>query len=102
MQFEAFVKSISGAQPPAVLNPYARSLWYDAKGDWGTAHTIIQDMDDATAARIHAYLHRKEGDSGNAGYWYKRAGQSMPKYTLSDEWKEIAKTVLPQGDEQSP
>ena len=94
MHFHEFTKSIGGAYPPETINSYARSLWYDAKGDWETAHTIIQDIEDKTAAWIHAYLHRKEGDTGNASYWYNRAGKKMPALTLEEEWEEIAKVVL--------
>jgi len=44
---------------------------------------------------VHAYLHRKEGDRGNAGYWYRRAGKPMPaKISLEEEWKAIARTLL--------
>jgi hypothetical protein len=51
-------------------------------------------MPDEKAAWIHAYLHRKEGDEGNAGYWYRRAGKKMPDYSLENEWEEIVKAVL--------
>jgi len=94
MQFEEFTKSITGIQPPSNLNQYALALWYDAKSGWEKAHTIIQDIEDETAAWIHAYLHRKEGDTGNAAYWYKRAGKKMPGYSLEKEWEEIAKAVI--------
>ena len=95
MQFDEFTKSIEGAVPPQeTLNTYALSLWYDAKGDWEKAHTIIQDIEDKKAAWIHAYLHRKEGDAGNAGYWYNRAGKKMPAYSLEKEWEEIVKAML--------
>ncbi len=94
MQFDEFNKSTKDALPPATLNQYALSLWHDAKGDWHTAHTIIQDIEDRTAAWIHAYLHRKEGDNSNAGYWYNRAGKKMPAYSLDKEWEEIANAVL--------
>ena len=94
MQFEQFNKSIETGNPPATLNHYALSLWYDARGDWEAAHTIIQDLQDTTAAWIHAYLHRKEGDVGNAGYWYRRAGKKMPAYPLEKEWEEIVRDVL--------
>ena len=59
-----------------------------------TAHTTIQDIEDKTAAWIHAYLHRKEGDAGNAGYWYNRAGKKMPAYSLEKEWEEIVNAVI--------
>ena len=52
------------------------ALWWAAKGEWDKAHEIVQDEDDADAAWVHAYLHRVEGDLGNAGYWYRRAGKS--------------------------
>jgi hypothetical protein len=94
MQFDEFSKSITGSQPPSAVNQYALSLWYDAKNDWQMAHTIIQDIEDSTAAWIHAYLHRKEGDDGNARYWYHRAGKKLPAISLEKEWEEIARAVL--------
>lgn len=45
-------------------------------GKWDAAHAIVQDYEaDRTAAWIHAVLHKIEGDSGNSGYWYRRAGR---------------------------
>lgn len=45
-------------------------------GKWDAAHELVQQYeDDATAAWIHAALHKIEGDSGNARYWYRHAGQ---------------------------
>ncbi len=45
---------------------------------------------------MHAYLHRKEGDLGNAGYWYSRAGRPMPatSVTLETEWAELGRTFV--------
>jgi hypothetical protein len=41
---------------------------------WDAAHEIVQQYEDnATAAWIHAVLHKLEGDLGNARYWYRRA-----------------------------
>ena len=43
-------------------------------GKRDAAHQIVQQYeDDATAAWIHAVLHKLEGDLGNARYWYRRA-----------------------------
>jgi hypothetical protein len=43
-------------------------------GKWDAAHEVVQQYDDdATAAWIHAVLHKIEGDLGNARYWYRRA-----------------------------
>ena len=52
-----------------------RALWHDATGDWDGAHRVAQDVETPEGAWVHAYLHRKEGDIGNAGYWYRRAGK---------------------------
>ncbi|MEY9291733.1 hypothetical protein ABH979_004807 [Bradyrhizobium ottawaense] len=43
---------------------------------------------------MHAYLHRVEGDLGNAGYWYRQAGQPAAKDSLEAEWERIAVTLL--------
>src|SRR5947207_3353376 len=49
------------------------ALWWDARGDWEKAHQVAQDVAGRDGAWVHAYLHRKEGDLGNAGYWYRQA-----------------------------
>ena len=42
---------------------------------------------------MHAYLHRKEGDVGNAAYWYRRAGRAVAG-DLKIEWAEIVGEML--------
>ena len=56
-----------------------------AEGDWDGAHQLVQDDESAEAAWVHAHLHRVEGDLGNAGYWYRRAGRSVATGSLDDE-----------------
>lgn len=94
MTFDEFNTSLAASSPPANLSVYLQSLWYDGKNDWERSHEIIQDINDKTAAWIHAYLHRKEGDIFNANYWYNRAGRKMPGYALEKEWKEIVEEIL--------
>lgn len=94
MNFADFLSSLPASQPPAGLNAYLQSLWHDRKGDWEQAHELIQAIEDKTAARIHAYLHRKEGDSWNANYWYGKAGRRMPGHTLEKEWEDIVRDLL--------
>ena len=62
-------------------------------GDWNAAHDIVQDIDSPQAARIHAYLHRVEGDDGNAAYWYRLAGVEFPSVSLDQEWQVIYNCV---------
>ena len=80
---------------PAELNdPYLNSLWYDRKGDWNNAHRLADSLDDFRGKRIHAYLHRKEGDIWNADYWYRKADMSRPEISLDEEWKQIVDSIF--------
>ncbi len=83
-----------GGQPPEDLSPLLRALWHERQGDWDTAHRIAQDIDGVDAAWVHAYLHRKEGDQGNAGYWYRQAGRRESSEALQTEWRTIAEHLL--------
>ncbi|MBC8039435.1 MAG: hypothetical protein H7Y06_02740 [Opitutaceae bacterium] len=76
---------------PAKLSLPLQALWHDARGDWERAHEVCQQAKSCEGDWVHAYLHRKEGDSGNAGYWYARAGRTMPdaRVDLEGEWAEI-------------
>ena len=90
----AFKQSTAADSPPQDASIYLQALWYDARGDWEKAHTLIQDVEDKDAAWIHAYLHRKEGDNGNADYWYRRAGKNRPPLSLENEWEQIVTTLI--------
>jgi hypothetical protein len=74
--------------------PLVRALWHDATGDWAGAHRVAQDIETPEGAWVHAYLHRKEGDIANAGYWYRRAGRPAATGSLDDEWQAIATVLL--------
>ncbi|QQO17798.1 hypothetical protein JJB99_17500 [Bradyrhizobium diazoefficiens] len=89
-----FIASLEGAAPAPGLNAPLAGLWWAAKGDWDRAHKIVQDESSREAAWVHAYLHRVEGDLGNAGYWYRQAGQVAAKDSLEAEWQRIAATLL--------
>lgn len=89
-----FIASLDGAEPAPDLNAPLAGLWWAAKGDWDRAHKIVQDESSREAAWVHAYLHRVEGDLGNAGYWYRQAGQATAKDSLEAEWQRIAATLL--------
>ena len=60
------------------------------QGRLGPGAWLRRFEDGADAAWAHAYLHRKEGDLGNAGYWYRQAGKPMSSASLEQEWSEIA------------
>lgn len=89
-----FKSTLSLTGPPDELSPLLKSLWFDAKGDWEAAHNIAQDIHSSEGSWMHAYLHRKEGDHGNASYWYHRANQPVSKKSLEDEWEQLATAFL--------
>ena len=93
MTLAEFKATLKDAAPPRVA-PALVALWHDAKGQWDAAHTIAQDIEDPVGAWVHAYLHRKEGDQSNAAYWYRRAGQSVAKDRLDEEWARIVSDLL--------
>lgn len=97
MDSAQFHASLAQATPPAAMQPLLQALWHDAKGDWARAHELVQEQHGAAAARIHAYLHRKEGDTANAKYWYGRAGARRPDCDLEAEWRELVDWLLARG-----
>jgi hypothetical protein len=95
MQYREFMDSLGRQTCPAGLGPYLEALWHEARGDWDTAHEIVQQLNDATAARIHAYLHRKEGDEWNSRYWHRRAGSTLPEeLSLDEEWDLLVRMLV--------
>jgi hypothetical protein len=94
MDLESFKASLTAAAAPPGSSPLLRALWLDGKGDWAGAHAIAQDVDDGDGALVHAYLHRKEGDTSNAGYWYRRARQPFFEGTLGAEWEALVLRFL--------
>jgi hypothetical protein len=94
MDLAAFRASLSAATPPGSLNHALRALWLDAKDDWDGAHDAAQADEGGAGDWVHAYLHRKEGDSGNAAYWYRRAKKPVCRASLGEEWQAIAEALL--------
>jgi hypothetical protein len=79
---------------PPQASPALAALWFDARGDWNRAHELAQADEGGQGDWVHAYLHRKEGDAWNAGYWYRRAGKPVCQAALEDEWLQIAAALL--------
>ncbi len=94
MQFEIFQQSIKRNEPPAGATVYQLAMWYDGHGNWDKAHSLIDHLEDITACWVHAYLHRKEGDSWNADYWYRKARKKRPDVSLAQEWETIVKALM--------
>ena len=98
MDLQEFRQSLKAGRPPRGLAAPLRALWHEAKGNWERAHGIVAAEGSKDAARVHAYLHRKEGDSENADYWYARAGEERPRGTLEREWDLLVRSFLGEPD----
>ena len=94
MTLDEFRNSLSQQSPPAGLTFALAGLWWDAKGDWTRAHESAQQDEGRDGSWVHAYLHRKQGDQGNAAYWYSRAGKDVCHESLDAEWLKIATSLL--------
>lgn len=94
MTVAEFRESLAHDEPPKELSAPLAALWWDAKDAWAQAHSMVDELESKDGMAVHAYLHRKEGDEGNAGYWYARAGKPKPSASLAAEWEQIARVLL--------
>jgi hypothetical protein len=94
MDIKAFRASLASAAPPDGLSLSLKALWLDARGNWDGAHDAAQADEGGAGDWVHAYLHRKEGDAGNAAYWYRRARKPVCQASLEEEWTAIVSELL--------
>jgi len=90
---DLFVLSLEREAPPPGATPMLRAVWHGLRGNWDAAHELAQAQDDAEGAWVHAWLHRIEGDLGNADYWYRRASRPPCRDDTRDEGLAIAQTL---------
>ncbi|RMG58954.1 MAG: hypothetical protein D6717_02160 [Gammaproteobacteria bacterium] len=92
---DAFLSSLDADTPPRDLKAELAALWWARKGDWHRAHEIVQRLPGREAARVHAWLHRVEGDRWNSEYWHRRAGTAFPEHLdVEDEWRALVTALL--------
>lgn len=89
-----FKSTLQLPTPPVDWSDPLKAMWFDAKGDWEASHNIAQDIHNEIGSWMHAFLHRKEGDQFNAGYWYRQAGKSYPNISLDEELQVIVEYIL--------
>jgi hypothetical protein len=90
----AFQRTLTHKVPPRAFSAPLAALWWAKKGDWDKAHHLVMDEASADAAWVHAYLHRVEGDLGNARYWYAQARRPAERGALDTEWSAIVADLL--------
>ncbi len=91
---ESFELSLGRDEPPPSAGPMLRAIWHGLRGEWDAAHELAQAQDDAEGAQVHAWLHRIEGDLGNADYWYRQAGRPPRRDDVRVEGLEIARALI--------
>jgi hypothetical protein len=94
MRSVEFRRSLHATIPPRGIVAPLAALWWAKKGDWDKAHAIVMNEQGRHAAWVHAYLHRVEGDAGNAAYWYGQAHRPAAAGPLDPEWDAIVAALL--------
>ena len=94
MKYEEFINIRNEGNIPDDMPALPQALLLDAAGDWDNAHRIAQQELSREGSRVHAFLHREEGDLSNAAYWYSQAGLKMPEMSLEEEWESIARAIM--------
>jgi len=94
ISFEEFLDWKAAGSFPEDIPPLLQALLLESAGDWDNAHRIAQSDGSTDGSWVHAYLHRVEGDLGNASYWYRSAGKSLSEMSLEEEREYIAMALM--------
>jgi len=98
MSLDDYRQSLASAHPPAGLPLVLAGLWWDAKRDGTQAHESALQDEGPEGSWVHAYLHRKEDDQGNAAYWYSRAAKPVCREPLDADWHSRREFLLMRDD----
>jgi len=60
MTLDDFRQSLTQAEPPAELTLALAGLWWDAKGDWTSAHESVEEDESLEGSWVHAYFIAKK------------------------------------------
>lgn len=74
-------------------NELFRAIQLIRDKQWDEAHELVQSRRDSIACWIHGWLHRQEGDLGNARYWYNLANQPFNDTEPGEELERIEQAI---------
>ena len=95
MTIKEFRASVAGDGPGGGCGGSAGCVVVGCEGGLGAGvHGLVDDLETGDGMAVHAYLHRKEGDVGNAEYWYRRAGIAAKRGALEEEWVGLVERLL--------
>lgn len=94
MTSHEFAESLKSDQPPANLSVPLTALWWDAKENWTRAHDLVNDLETRDGMAVHAYLHRKSGETSNSEYWYRQLSQPFSHQPFEEEWQALVEELL--------
>lgn len=89
MTADEFLATLEQPAPKPDWSTLVQALWWACRGHWEQSHDLVNSCPGADGARLHANLHREEGDLGNAGYWYRRAKVQMPDNNWQEERRQL-------------
>jgi len=102
MTVDEFRKSLTAPDPPAGLTHALAGLWWDGKGDWKRAHESAQQDEGIEGSWVHAYLHRKEGDQGNAAKGGRTiAADVRPRHEGPEKVSQLVVFGIPKNPNQT-
>jgi hypothetical protein len=88
---------------PPSRRPHLRALallWHDHPD---AAHQLVQEREgDQDADYLHALLHRREGDYGNAAYWFAEVGDHPVYPALAEAARSLGLAALVRDGAWSP
>lgn len=64
-------------------------------GDWARVHEMAQADNSLLGSWLHGIVHVREGDLGNAAYWYAKAGRHFERRgSVEDELEKLEGELL--------
>ena len=94
MTLDEFRQSLTATEPPAGLTQPSPDCGGTPRAIGQGAHESAQQDEGKNGSWVYAYMHRKEGDQGNAAYWYSRTGKPVCREPLDPEWLSILNGLL--------